>query len=172
MLSKAQITNYLIQLGKELAVRGMQGEILLAGGAVMCLVHEARDSTKDIDALYEPKTVINDIAVQIAEEYNLPRNWLNDSVKGFIDANATIEEYTAFEGLRIQTITAEYLLAMKLVSARYGETDYDDINFLLNKLNITTVEHALDILQLYYPPNRILPKTIYLLEELLLGTDA
>jgi hypothetical protein len=62
----------------------------------MCLVHEARDMTKDIDALYEPKAIINTIAAQIAERNNLPSNWLNDSVKGYVNVNATKEEYTVF----------------------------------------------------------------------------
>jgi hypothetical protein len=64
-------------------------------------------------------------------------------------------------------VSAEYLLAMKLMSARYGETDYKDVVFLLNKMNITTAEAAFDILSSYFPQTQILPKTQYLLEELL-----
>lgn len=169
MLSREQIIDCLRKLGAELSARGLQGEILLAGGAVMCLVHESRDSTKDIDALYEPKAVINEIASQIAEDNNLPPTWLNDGVKGFITPGAAFEDYMAFEGLRVQTVTMHYLLAMKLMSARYGEKDYEDICFLLKKMGITKSEQALEILQSYYPTQQILPKTMYLLEELLYG---
>lgn len=28
----------------------------------MCLVHSARDMTRDVDALYEPKAIINEIS--------------------------------------------------------------------------------------------------------------
>ncbi len=38
---------------------------------------------------------------------------------------------------------------------------------MLEHLRIKTVEAALDIIGQYYPPNRILPKTQFLLEELL-----
>lgn len=38
---------------------------------------------------------------------------------------------------------------------------------LLRHLNIQTVEQALTILEKFYPQNRVLPKTAYLLEELL-----
>ena len=165
MLSKEQIVDYLSLLGKELALRNMQGEILLTGGAAMCLVLGARDSTKDIDALYEPKSIINNIAAQIAKDYDLPKDWLNDSVKGFMSSRAKAEEYMVLDGLRVQTVTGEYLLAMKLMSARYGEKDYEDIRFLLDKLGISTTDQAFDILKSYYPDNQILPKTMYLLEE-------
>jgi hypothetical protein len=167
MLSKEKILEYLRQLGTELSKRGMKGEVLLTGGAAMCLVHSARDMTKDIDALYEPKSVINGIAADIAEREGLPSNWLNDGVKGFVGANAPAEEFAVFDGLRVQTVSAEYLLAMKLISARYGETDYEDIRFLLNKMNITTVEAATGVLLSYFPQERVLPKTQYVLEELL-----
>ena len=170
MLSKDQILKCLSELGEELAALGMQGEILLAGGASMCLVHEARDMTKDVDALYEPKTIINSIAINIAERNGLPRDWLNDGVKGFIGANASTEEFMCLCGLRVQTVSAEYLLAMKLMSARYGEKDYDDIRFLIKKLGINSKEQAYDIVQAYFAQNQIMPKTKYIIEEIISET--
>jgi hypothetical protein len=167
MLSKEKMLEYLRQLGAELSERGMKGEILLTGGAAMCLVHSARDMTKDIDALYEPKSVINKIAAAIARREGLPSDWLNDGVKGFVGANAPTEDFITLDGLHVQTVSAEYLLAMKLMSARYGETDYNDIRFLLNRMNITTVEAATDVLLSYFPERQILPKTQYVIEELI-----
>jgi hypothetical protein len=167
MLTKNLILKCLQQLGAELSARGLTGELLLTGGASMCLVHGARDMTKDIDALYEPKEVINRIAALIAERENLPEDWLNDGVKGFVGENAPTEDFLVFDGLFVQTVSAEYLLAMKLLSARYGERDYDDIRFLFGKLGIVTVEQADDTILKYFPANRILPKTQYLIEEIL-----
>jgi hypothetical protein len=167
MLTKAQILNYLRQLSDELEARDLRGEILLTGGAAMCLVHEARDMTKDIDALYEPKDIINHLAAVIAEREGLPGDWLNDSVKGFVGANAPIEEFISLGSLQIQTVSAEYLLAMKMMSARYGEKDSDDILFLLSKLGVTTVEHAMETLLSFFPGSQILPKTQYIIEEMI-----
>ena len=167
MLSREKILKYLQQLGEALEIKGLSGEIILAGGASMCLVHSARDSTKDIDALYEPKDVINRIADKIAEQEDLPAGWLNDSVKSFIEPNASIEEFIAVKGLRIQTVSAEYLLAMKLMAARYGEKDHDDICFLFDKLGINEVDQALGIIETYFTKDRILPKTGYIIEEII-----
>lgn len=56
----------------ELKSMDMHGEILIAGGASMCLVFSARSATKDIDAIYEPKSVINTIAAKIALQKGMP----------------------------------------------------------------------------------------------------
>ena len=167
MLTKGQIVNALELLNRELKTLGMSGEILLAGGASMCLVHSARDMTKDIDALYEPKAVVNKLISKIAEESGLPEDWLNDSVKGFVTENAPREDFLSLSNLKIATVSADYLLAMKLMSARFGETDYDDIRFLMNKLCIDNQTALEDIVLTYYPPERIMPKTRYLIEQLL-----
>lgn len=165
MLQREIIINALKRLGAELNKQGMEGEILLTGGAAMCLVHSARDMTKDIDALYEPKEIINQLVKKIAEEEELPEDWLNDGVKGFVAPNAPTEEFMTLDGLKVTTVKAEYLLAMKLMSARYGEKDAEDIRFLLNKLKIKTADEAFKIITNYYPAGRILPKTMYVVEE-------
>ncbi|MCL2212456.1 MAG: DUF6036 family nucleotidyltransferase [Oscillospiraceae bacterium] len=165
MLSRENILNNLARLGQLLKEQGMEGEILLTGGAAMCLVHSARDMTKDVDALYEPKTIVNRLVAQIAEEKDLPANWMNDGVKGFVTDTAQVEDFMQLEGLKITTVSAEYLLSMKLMSARFGEKDYEDIAFLLNKLKIGSVDKAAEVLTTFFPANKILPKTMYVLEE-------
>ena len=165
MLSKDKILQNLKRLGELLEAQNMHGELLLTGGAAMCLVHSARDMTKDIDALYEPKDLINKLSAIIAGENNLPEDWLNDSVKGFVGSNAPVDEFIDFDGLKITVVSPEYLLAMKLMSARYGEKDNEDIRFLLNKLEIQTEDEAFEILTKFFPAERIMPKTVYLLNE-------
>jgi len=167
MLTKIQLLNALKLLGEKLASEGKRGELLLMGGAAMALVHDARDMTKDIDALYEPKSDINRLTAEIAEEMQLPPDWLNDSVKGFVSAEMEAREFLSFPGIQINSISPEYLLAMKLLSARLSETDLEDIKFLLRKLNINSPRQAYAVLENYYPDAQVLPKTMYLIEELL-----
>ena len=166
-MTREQILESLRQLGEELDALGMLGEILLTGGAAMCLVHDARDMTKDVDALYEPKPIINQIALKISRRNDLPPDWLNDSVKVFLTPNAPREDFISFKGLRIQTVSAEYLLAMKLMSSRYGEKDYDDIRFLFSKLGIETYERASEILTSFYDINTIPARTKYIIEGII-----
>ena len=85
-MNKEEIMRALEELGKELAKKGIWGEVLIVGGAVMCLAHDARDATKDVDALFEPKTEMLDAIKTVARDNGFDEDWLNDSVKGFIFA--------------------------------------------------------------------------------------
>lgn len=133
----------------------------------MCLAFNARKSTKDIDAIFKPKKIIYDLANEIAKEEELPIEWLNDSVKGFLSNNNQMRVFKNMSHLTVYIPSAEYMLAMKCVSARLtGSKDIEDVIFLLNYLKIKSVEQTLTIIQKYFPPNRILPKTKYFLIEL------
>lgn len=166
-MHKNELLKYLELLGDELKKNGLQGEIIITGGAAMCLVHSARDATKDIDALYEPKSEINALAEKIADEYGLPPNWLNDSVKGFMNGNVETTDFMQLGNLKISTVTPQYLLAMKLMSSRVEGQDYCDIKFLLRELNIRTFEEAESVIKRFFPLKRILPKTGYIIENFL-----
>lgn len=168
MLGRAEIMRYLEQINEALKERNRRGEICLFGGAVMCLVFESRDSTKDVDALFAPTSELYTIIKNIADEHHLPSDWLNNSVKGFVSHHHDVRLFRKMSHLDIYAASPEYMFAMKCLAARtYDSKDVEDIRFLLRYLNIPTVENALTILEQFYPKNRILPKTAYLLEELL-----
>ena len=164
-MHRDELIKYLQVLGTELKKSELHGEIILTGGASMCLVHSARDMTKDIDALYEPKSEINELVEKIARKYGLPKDWLNDSVKGFINENAETMDFISFGNLKVSTVTPEYLLAMKLMSSRVEGQDYNDIKFLFRELEVQTSEQAKAIIERFFPIDRILPKTKYVIEQ-------
>ncbi|TLS48847.1 hypothetical protein FE782_28745 [Paenibacillus antri] len=160
--------NYLEQINEQLKQKQMRGEICLFGGAVMCLVFQSRDSTKDVDAIFAPTTELYTIIKNIADEHRLPSDWLNNAVKGFVSHCHDVRLFQKMSNLDIFAASPEYMLAMKSMAARtYESKDVDDMRFLLRYLNIKTVEQALAILEKFYPQSRVLPKTAYLLEELL-----
>ena len=83
-LTREQVLAALGALSEELGRRGVTGEICRFGGSAMVIAFRARISTKDVDALFQPATIIRDIARGISAEQHLPPDWLNDGVKGFL----------------------------------------------------------------------------------------
>jgi hypothetical protein len=53
----------------------------------MVLVYEARESTRDVDAIIlapREASVVRELAQTIADERGWPDDWLNDGAKGFL----------------------------------------------------------------------------------------
>ncbi len=167
--SRAEILKALQALGDELSSRGVRGQIFIVGGAAMALAYSTRRVTKDIDAVFEPKSSIYEAAAKVAEELGLPDDWLNDAAKGFMpgeDQHARL--LPDIEGIEITTASPQYLLAMKLMAMRFGEDD-EDIEVLVEECGLKSAQEVLDLLERLYPsrePLPNLPKTRFFLEEL------
>jgi len=52
MLDAPMIRRLLTALNDELKAHGVIGEVGICGGAVMCLVFNARQATKDVDGIF------------------------------------------------------------------------------------------------------------------------
>jgi hypothetical protein len=158
-------------LNDELATRKVHGDIYMVGGAVMCLVFDARKSTVDVDALFRPSTELRNAAKRVATKLKVDEHWLNDAVKGFLSPEGSFEPYLQLEHLTVFAAQADYLLAMKCLAMRLGPEFHDeaDIRYLLRYLNIETYEQALAIISRFYPTDRFPQKTLYALQELLSG---
>jgi hypothetical protein len=167
MLTKDRIEDLLQKLDTLLAERGEVGEIGLVGGAVMCLVYNARIATKDVDAIFEPASIIRELAAQIAASESIPPDWLNDAAKGFILPGFKREEVLSLPNLRVWAPEPRYMLAMKCISARWDTSDRDDVAFLIKLLKLSQPKAVFDIIESYYPHDKIPPKTQFLIEELL-----
>ena len=168
-LDRADIHRLLERLNEKLGEIGVSGEVYLVGGAVMCLVHQARQSTHDLDGFFRPADVIRTAVQRIANEERCSPDWLNDAVKGFLSERGDYHPFLDLSNLSVMTAGPEYLLAMKCLSMRLGAEFHDeaDIRYLLRYLNVARYDAALDIISRYYPPERIPQKTLYALEEIL-----
>ncbi|MBI2027673.1 MAG: hypothetical protein HYS98_07740 [Deltaproteobacteria bacterium] len=168
-LSKKRILELFEELNEKLKKQKIIGELYLVGGAVMCLAFSARESTKDLDAFFEPKEKIRKIAEEMSEDLDLPKNWLNDAVKGYLGAQSKFDLFLEKDHLKIFIAHPEYLLAMKCLSFRLGPEFHDenDIRYLLRYLNIETYDQATKIIEKYYPLEKFPQKTLYALEEIL-----
>ena len=87
MLTIERIKELLTALDEELGKRDVIGEVGICGGAVMCLVFQARRATKDIEAIFEPAGEIRTAAKAVAARQGVPEDWLNDAAKAFFHAD-------------------------------------------------------------------------------------
>lgn len=167
-LHKDEIPRLLEHLNDELARAGINGELYLVGGAVMCLAFDARQSTLDLDGFFKPARAVRTAAKRIAATLGLTEDWLNDAVKGYLSSKGDFQQYLDLSNLRVMIASPEYLLAMKCLALRLGEEFHDeaDVRFLLRYQNITNYQKALDIICRYYPLERFPQKTLYALEEM------
>lgn len=167
MLNSETILRLFTALNDELRGAGVRGEIGICGGAVMCLVFKARESTKDVDAVFLPTQEIRHASKLVADKLGVPEDWLNDAAKGYFLSQPPVHDVVELSNLRVWAPQADYMLAMKCVSARFDSHDLDDTKFLLAHLGIRSVEEASRMIEQYYPRKVIPAKTQFLLEELL-----
>lgn len=123
-LDRKQILSLLDELSSRAERRGVRIEMFLVGGAAMVLVYNTRRTTKDIEGIFEPKTVAYELAAEIARDSNLQLrpDWLNDAVKVFpfpgdqVDQTAQVVYENA--GLSLRVALPRYLFAMKAWAGR------------------------------------------------------
>jgi len=164
-LSKKEMLEYFEVINQKLAKNGKHGEIVLAGGASLAMVFDARDSTRDIDAIFQPSEEMRQIVKDMADEYDLPDDWLNDGVKGYISEKMNQKKYISLSNLDVYSIDAEGLLAMKLTSARVDTKDMEDSIFLMKLLNIREEKVLFAIIDKYTHPNQRTIASKYFTQE-------
>ena len=164
-MDRAEIVAYLEELNDELRSMDVVGEVCLYGGAVMCLVYQARPSTKDVDAIFHPTSEFRRAVARVAKSHDLRPDWLNDAVKGFVVEHQQ-RIFLDLANLKVYVPEPDYLLAMKTLGARVEGTDKDDVEFLIALLGITRAEDVFAILEKYYPRRQIKPATQFFVEEL------
>jgi hypothetical protein len=160
-----EIRQYLAELNDELRALNVKGEVCLYGGAVMCLVFNARPATKDVDAVFEPVRHIRRAAGRVAEAHGLPKDWLNHAVKMFLVPHERRILFD-FPHLKVYVPPPDYLLAMKTLAGRADTDDRNDMQFLSAELSLQSAEQVLEIVGSYYPHKQVSAATRAFLEEI------
>lgn len=172
-LSKEQIISAFSALNEKLMTKEIIGEICVFGGAAMVLAFDARQSTRDVDGIFVPKGAMIDAISDVADEFKLRPDWLNDGVKGFVSESGdlTDEGMPQFSHLRIMRPSSAYLLAMKCLASRVGgydtAGDEEDVLTLIKQLGFTSSSQVFEVIGRYYSEALIQPKTRYFVEELM-----
>lgn len=164
-MNRDEIIAALTALGRKLDERGVTGEMYVVGGAAMALAYDARRSTRDIDAIFEPKMVVYEAAAELSEQLGLPVGWLNDAVKDFLagpdpDASPILD----VPGLRCFVVSPRMLLALKVLAHRVGE-DEEDVRLLATAIGASTAQQVLAVAEEVYG-DRLDAATRFFVEEL------
>lgn len=152
IISKDNLEKYLMELAKQykkISGRKMPAEIVIIGGASILINYGFRYATEDIDAMIASSSAMKDAIYKTAEKLGLPDDWINTDFKFTTSFSNNIPLYskhykTFCNIVDVRTISAEYLLAMKLKAARPYKHDMSDIVGILleeyNRGNLITKE--------------------------------
>ncbi len=171
-LGRDDIVSLLADVATEAERREVVISLFLVGGAAMALAYSSSRATKDLDGIFEPKSVVNEIAAQVAlqrPEYGLAADWLNDAAKSFMpgpDPHAsTLFEWAA---LSVRIASPRYLFVMKALAGR--EVDEEDLRILYPLCRFQNVNQALDAVAAAYPGAILRASTQYLVEAIAEGS--
>ena len=91
-----------------------------------------REKTYDIDAIIQASSAMQDAIANVGERLHLERGWINTDFMKTTSYTPNLVQYSRYYKtfsniLQIRTISAEYLVAMKLMSYREYKNDKSDI---------------------------------------------
>jgi len=110
----------------------MPAEIVLIGGAAILANYGFRESTYDIDAIINASEYMKDAINIVGDELGLPNGWMNSDFVKTSSYSPKLILYSKFYKrfgniIDVRTVTGEYLIAMKLMSARKYKNDISDV---------------------------------------------
>lgn len=112
--------------------RGTPAEIVLIGGASVLVNYGFRNMTADVDVVMHAASTMKDAINSVGDRYGLPNRWLNDDFMRTDSYSSRLDQYSVYYKtysniLTVRTVTAEYLIAMKLRAGRKYKNDLSDI---------------------------------------------
>lgn len=133
--TKENLDSCLKELAKEFRKKngtGMPAEIILIGGASILINYGFREMTYDMDAIIKSSGAMKDAINTVGDRLGLPIGWLNTDFVNTSSYSPRLVEYSKYYKtfsniLHIRTVSAEYLVAMKLMAGRQYKNDLSDI---------------------------------------------
>ena len=133
--TRENLDRYLRELAKEfrrLNGTKMPAEIVLAGGASILINYGFRGMTYDMDAIIQASSCMKDAINHVGDRMKLPTGWLNTDFTRTTSYSPKLVQYSKYyktfsNVLKVRTISAEYLIAMKLMAGREYKNDLSDV---------------------------------------------
>lgn len=157
--TKENLEIFLKELAKEFRkINGttMPAEIILIGGAAILANYGFRNMTMDIDAIIHSSSAMKEAINRVGDRFGLPNAWLNTDFMRTSSYSSKLDEVSVYYGtyaniLTVRTVSAEYLIAMKLRAGRKYKNDLSDIIGILaehkkqnNPITIKQIELAVE----------------------------
>jgi hypothetical protein len=164
-LDKNFIDNIYYELNNELRKKfrncpsEYKADLYVVGSACIVSCLHSRNSTTDIDAMWNIGSTMRDCINIVGDRLGLGHTYINcnfKQTKSYTDAILTNSSvYKQFDRLTIRTVNLDLLLCMKLISFRDNkQTDIDDcisiINVLKNRGYNVNTEFIVSLLIKYY----------------------
>lgn len=179
-ITKQSLDDYLNRLAtyyKKLTGKGAEAELILIGGGAIMVNYSFRQKSTDIDALMYADSTIIQASRRVADEYGLDPYWLNDDLKKTESFTPKLYQYSEYyrtfqHTLKVRTVKREYLIAMKLVSARPYKNDLSDVIGILSEslqaadpVSFVEVDKAMN--NLYGGWQKVHPHVVELFKEII-----
>jgi hypothetical protein len=138
-ITRENLNVYLKELAKEfrrLNGSKMTAEVILIGGAAVLANYGFRELTNDIDAIILASSAMKEAIGRVGDRHGLPNGWFSADFKRTNSYSDKLSEVSVYYGtfsnvLQVRTVSAEYLIAMKLMSGRRYKNDISDIYGIL-----------------------------------------
>lgn len=153
--TKDNLDNYLKELAKEFRkINGSRtsAEITLIGGAAVLVNYGFREMTYDVDALIQASSSMKDAINHVGDRMGLPNGWLNTDFVKTTSYTPKLTQYSRYyktfsNVLQVRTVSAEYLVAMKLMSGRQYKNDLSDVVGILLEQKAAEKEISLNAIK-------------------------
>ncbi len=136
-MTRDEIVAALQELDTELSRTGERATVLVAGGVVLALGFQSRESTRDIDAVEvtssDARRFEADVQI-VAARRGLPSDWINTRAAAFAVGRSEGQPLYSGAALELRSVSSEQLLAMKL-SAMRDDVDWADAGVALRALS-------------------------------------
>ena len=147
-------------------------ELVIVGGGSILLNYGFREVTQDLDIMVQSLSLVKNVSYRIADLYNLPDNWLNTDFMHTASYSDKLREvskhFCSFNNgsLEFRTVNGEYLIAMKMVSAREYRNDISDVVGILiymknecENFSMDRIDHAIEVL--YGKRENVIKEEVY-----------
>lgn len=139
-VTRDNIDLYLKAVAKEyrkISGKDFPAELILVGGASVLINYGFRNMTTDIDALILASSSMKDAINTVGDQFGLPNGWLNADFENTSSYSPRLVQYSDYYRtysniVTVRTVSAEYLIAMKLRSGRLYKNDLSDILGILS----------------------------------------